>query len=146
MNASPNWEDVSVPRGAYISWGTQVGQFVAGKVLEYAPAGGSDFNGEACPQLSVELIEPAASFTKEGQRTDFPAGELVVLNCGQASLKRAVRAADPSPGDLVKITFSGTFQAAKGTGKEFDIKIARGAGGPATQQQAPADTQAAPPF
>lgn len=146
--AQPQWEDVNVPRGAYIGWGTTPGQHVTGKVLDYSPAGGSDFNGEPCPQLSVELVEPAASFNKSGERTDFQAGELVVLNAGQASLKRAIRAADPAAGDLVKIALSGLVQAAKGQVKEFSIKIARGAGGTAAPQ-APApqpSAQATPPF
>lgn len=132
-----NWETIEVPRGAFISWGEQVGQHVTGRVLDYSPAGGTDFAGNPCPQLSVELIEPAASINKQGQRTDFDAGELVVLNCGQVSLKRAVKAADPSTGDLVKITLANLVKTANGTVKEMDIKIARGAG----QSKAPANAQ-----
>ena len=135
------WETVDVPRGAFISWGEQTGQHVTGKVLEYDPTGGTDFNNNPCPQLSVELIEPAASINKTGQRTDFPAGELVVLNAGQVSLKRAIKAADPKTGDLVKIVLSNLVRTANGTVKEFEIKIARGAG----QSQQPTPS-AAPPF
>lgn len=138
------WEDVDVPRGAYISWGEHVGQHVTGKVLEFSPAGGTDFNNNPCPQLSVELIEPAASINKQGQRTDFPAGELVVLNCGLVSLKRAVKAADPNPGDLVKITLSELVKVPNGTVKQFDIKIARGAG--VSAAPANAQPQAQAPF
>jgi hypothetical protein len=125
---NPTWETVEVPRGAYISWGEQTGQHVTGKVLEFSPTGGTDFAGNPCPQLSVELIEGSASVNKQGQRTDFAAGELVVLNCGQVSLKRAVKAADPAPGDLVKITLSDLVRTSNGTVKQFDIKIARSAG------------------
>lgn len=155
------WEDVNVPRGAFIGWGTQIGQHVTGKVLEFNPTGGTDFAGNVCPQLSVELTEPAASFNKEGQRTDYAAGELVVLNCGQVSLKRAVKAADPNPGDLVKITLDNLVKTANGTVKEMGIKIAR-TGQPRAAQQpqqfqqtpfsaapapfAAAPAQAAPPF
>src|SRR5215216_378016 len=123
------WEDVDVPRGAFISWGTTVNQHVTGKVLSYDPQGGTDFNGNSCPQLAVELIEPAASINKAGQRTDFPAGELVVLNCGQVSLKRAVQAASLNPGDLVKIVLSNLVRTSNGEVKEFELKVARGAGG-----------------
>lgn len=153
----PNWEDVDVPRGAYISWGNQVGQHVTGRVVDFDPTGGVDFAGNVCPQLSIELTEPAASINKEGVRTDFPAGELVVLNCGLVSLKRAVKAADPAPDDLVKITLDGLVKTANGTVKEMGIKIART--GHAKQapaapfQQAPAapfqqaqQPQAAAPF
>jgi hypothetical protein len=147
--SNTNWEEVSVPRGAYVGWGTTPGQHVTGKVLEYSPTGGTNYAGDPCPQLSVELIEPAASFNKAGERTDFPAGEFVVITCGQASLKRAVQAAALSVGDLVKITFSGTYKSANGEGKEFAIKVARGAAQHATPQPATGfgnTPQAAPPF
>jgi len=123
----PEWEDIEVPRGAYISWGNKPGQHVTGRVVDYNPMGGNDFNDQPCPQVAIELTEPAISMNKEGQRSDFDAGELVQLNAGQVSLKRALRAADPSPGDLVKITLSDLVKTSKGTVKEFSIKIARGA-------------------
>ena len=141
-----NWETIDVPRGAFISWGEQTGQHVTGKVLEYDPTGGTDFNNNPCPQLSVELIEPAASINKTGQRTDFPAGELVVLNAGQVSLKRAIKAADPKTGDLVKISLSNLVRTTNGTVKEFEIKIARGAGGQSQQPTSGFTPSAAPPF
>lgn len=126
----PEWEEIEVPRGAYIGWGTKPGQHVTGKVLEYSVDGGTDFNGNPCPTVAVELTEKAASFNKDGDRSEHEAGELVQLNAGQVSLKRALRAADPSPGDLVKIELSNLVKTDKGTVKEFSIKIARGAGGP----------------
>jgi len=123
------WETVEVPRGSYIGWGNKTGQHVTGKVVDYSVDGGTDFNGARCPHIGIELAEKADSYTKDGDRSEHPAGELVQLNAGQVSLKRALRQADPQPGDLIKITFSGTFKTTTGTGKEFDIKIARGAGG-----------------
>lgn len=137
------WEEIDVPRGAYVSWGNTPGQHVTGKVLGYDEKGGSDFDGNPCPSLEVELIEPAASIDKSGVRTDFEAGSMVVLNCGQASLKRAVRAAALDRGDLVKIVLSNLAPAAKGTVKEFNIKVARGAGAPA--QTRPAQTFSSAP-
>jgi hypothetical protein len=132
------WETVEVPRGAYIGWGTKKGQHVTGKVLDYQPEGGTDFNGNACPSAAIELTEKAASFTKDGDRSEHQAGELVQLNAGQVSLKRALRAADPKPGDLVKITLINLAKTDRGTVKEFDIKIARGAGGSAASAPAAA--------
>ena len=122
-----DWEEISVPKGAYIGWGNKPGQHVTGKVLEYAPDGGTDFAGNRCPSVAIELTEKAASVNKEGVRTDFDTGEIVQLNAGQVSLKRALRAADPSPGDLVKITLDNLVKTANGTVKEFRIQIARGA-------------------
>lgn len=150
-----NFETVDVPRGAYIGWGTTTGQHVTGKVLDYDPTAGTDFNGHPCPQLAVELVAPAASFDKEGSRTDYQTGELVVLNAGQVSLKRGLKAADPEPGDVIKITLSNLVKTANGTVKEMSIQIARGAARdsvpakPATQGFADAPAQefsAEPPF
>lgn len=137
-----NWEEVEVPRGAYIGWGSKPGQHVTGKVIDYNVAGGTDFNGNPCPQVAIELTEQAASFNKDGDRTDHPAGEMVQLNAGQVSLKRALRAADPAPGDLVKIELSNLVKTANGTVKEFSLKIARGAG---VSSKAAVDDDA-PPF
>lgn len=130
------WETIEVPRGAYVGWGSKPGQHVTGKVVDYQADGGTDFAGARCPSIAVELTEKAASFNKDGDRTDFAAGELVQLNAGQVSLKRALRAADPAPGDLVKITLDNLVKTANGTVKEFGIKIARGAGGPVAKPQA----------
>lgn len=141
------WEEIEVPRGAYISWGTKTGQHVTGKVLEFAPDGGTDFAGNRCPSVTIELSEPAASVNKEGDRTNHDAGEIVQLNAGQVSLKRALRAADPSPGDLVKITLENLVKTANGSVKEFGIKIARGAGvTSAPAAAAKADDSDDPPF
>lgn len=144
-----NWETIEVPRGAYIGWGSKKGQHITGKVVDYSPEGGTDFNGNTCPSATIELTEAGASFNKDGDRTDFPVGELVQLNAGQVSLKRALRAADPSPGDLVKITLINLAKTDKGTVKEFDIKIARGAGGtvkPKAAQADPVDDDDEAPF
>jgi hypothetical protein len=140
-----NWEEVNVPRGAYISWGTTIGQHVTGKVLEYSADGGTNFNGDACPSVAIELIEPAASITKDGERSEHAVGDIVQLNAGQVSLKRALRAADPKAGDLVKITLKNLAKTDKGSVKEFDIKIARGAGGSGSPKAAPVDDHI-PPF
>jgi hypothetical protein len=140
-----DWEDISVPKGAYISWGNKPGQHVTGKVLEFSHDGGTDFAGNRCPTIAIELTEEAASVNKEGDRTEYPAGEIVQLNAGQVSLKRALRAADPSPGDLVKITLENLVKTPNGTVKEFGIKIARGAG--ASSKTAAAETDDdSPPF
>jgi hypothetical protein len=142
-----NWEEVEVPRGAYISWGTKAGQHVTGRVVDYNLTGGNDFNDQPCPQIAIELTEPSASINKDGERTNFEPGELVQLNAGQVSLKRALRAADPSPGDLVKITLSDLVKTAKGTVKEFSIKIARGAAVSSPSEPAAAQNDSDdPPF
>lgn len=123
-----NWEKVNVPRGSYIGWGNRKGQFVEGTVLDYDPTGGNDFNDRECPQLEIELTERAASFDKELNRTNFDAGEVVFVTCGLVSLKRAVKAAEPKRGDLIRIELEATEKVSKGTVKVFGVQIARGAG------------------
>lgn len=147
MTDQYEWETVEVPQGAFIGWGTQPGQHVTGKILTYDGTGGTDFDGNPCPQITVELIDKAASFKKDGQRTDYPAGDLVNVTCGQSGLKAAVTRAHPSTGDLIKITMSGVVKTNKGNDmKQFDLKIARGAGQEQPVGSAPATGDAEPPF
>lgn len=121
-----DWETIEVPKGAFIGWGDRAGQHVTGMVVDYDPSGGTDFNDQPCPLITVDLHEAAASFNKAGERRDFNKGELVNLTIGQAGLKAAIRKADPQQGDLVKITLTGTEKTTKGnTLKMFSVQIAR---------------------
>jgi hypothetical protein len=122
------WEKVEVPRGTFIGWGNKPGQHVTGRVLEYDPVGGTDYAGEVCPLLEVELTERAASFDKALHRTNFDPGELVSVTCGQKQLKRAIKKADLAPGDMVKIELEALEEAANGQVKIFEVHYARGAG------------------
>lgn len=143
----PQWETVETPAGGnFIGWGTSEGQHVTGKIVEYSPTGGSDFNGDPAPQMAIELTEQAASFNKEGERTDYPEGELVNLTVGQAGLKRAVQSANLESGDLVKITMKGLAKTNNGRSvKTFDLKRAKGAA-PAPAQSGPTQAEAVAPF
>ncbi len=134
-NSWDDAEDIDIPKGSFIGWGNAKGQHVTGKVLEYGDSAGEDTKGNACPQVTVELIEPAASFDKLGNRTDFPAGELVSLTCSQIQLKRGIKAAALEPGDLVRISLDDVRVLPNNgnTLKEFSIKVKRGAGGPVTR-------------
>jgi hypothetical protein len=126
---SDDWEEIAVPRGAYIGWGEKPGQKVIGEVLSYGDADGTDFDGKSCPQVSVVLTAQAHSHSKQNGWSSFDAGELVVINCGQASLKRAVQAARLNPGDLMHLEMEG-IEPLKGgkTVKVFKIKVKRGNG------------------
>jgi hypothetical protein len=144
---SEQWEEIEVPRGSFIGWAERPGQEVIGKVVAYAVNGGTDFNDQPCPQVVIDLTARAYSVNKQGERFDYDAGDLVTVNAGLANLKAAIRKADPAPGDLLKISFSDTDKASKGTVKVFNVKIMRGGGASAAaaaRQQAPA--QSAPPF
>ena len=133
------WETIEAPSGSFIGWGNRKGQHITGRVVEYAIDGGTDFNGGKCPLLSIELTDKASSFNKEGERTDHEAGSLVNITAGQVKLKSVITRADPTPGDLIKVELTGVTKTANGnTLKEFDIKIARGAGGKVATKAAPA--------
>lgn len=121
-----NWENIEVPAGSYIGWGTEPGQTVIGKVLGFNMTGGTDFSGAPCPELQLELIEPGYSMNKDNQRFDYQAGQLVNINAGGANLKRGVTAAQPAPGDLIKIELEKLEPLSGGRSvKVFAISIAR---------------------
>lgn len=138
----PEWESVTPRRDArFIGWGNQEGQHITGKVLEVGT--GFDMNDNPVPELTIELTEPGASVVK-GERTNYEVGTEVIVTCGQSNLKKNINAAGLNPGDLVKITLDSFFQTNKGKAKIFDVKVARGAGGPVEPREprvsaAPAD-------
>lgn len=146
----PEWEDIAIPAGSFIGWGSKKGQHVTGKVIDYQADGGTDFNQNPCPQIVIELTEQAASFNKEGDRNEFPAGDIVQITCGQVKLKQGIRAADPTPGDIIKIELTEITRLANGnTMKTFGIKIARGVGAAKSAPKAAAsvaDDDDEPPF
>ena len=140
---SYDFETVNVPAGAFIGWHDQPGQIVMGKVLDYDPSSGQDFSGGRCPQVVIELVEPASSFNRNGDRTDFGAGEMVTITAGQANLRRGILAADLSRGDVVRITHSSNQETTNGTVKIFEIAVARGAA-PEMAPTAPTQATQAP--
>lgn len=131
------FETVHTPAGAFIGWHDQPGQVVTGKVVDYDPQGGQDFAGRPCPQLSLELVEPASSFNKDGDRTDFATGDFVTITAGQANLKKGILAARPTVGDVLRVTHSSNAKTANGTAKIFEIQIARIGGQQDTAGQQP---------
>jgi hypothetical protein len=123
----PEFQDVDVPRGRFIGWG-KVGQTITVKVASYDPTGGSDANGKVCPQMVGTLTEAADNYRDRGTTLEqLDAGELVTVTAGIANLKAGLLAADPKPGDLVRMEFIDTYKTANGTGKSIKIQIARGA-------------------
>lgn len=129
MTTTDDWEEIAVPRGAYVGWGDRPGQKVIGEVLEYSDDGGTDFDGKTCPQVSFVLTAEAHSHSKQSGWSTIDAGELVVINCGQASLKRAVQAARLNPGDLAMLEMADIENIKGGkTVKVFKIKVKRGNG------------------
>lgn len=122
----PEFQDIEVARGRYIGWGRQ-GQTVTVRVDSYDPVGGTDANDRPCPQLVGTLTEAADNYRERGtvhERLDT--GELVTVTAGIANLKAGLLAADPHPGDLVRMEFADTYKTAKGTGKVIKVQIARG--------------------
>lgn len=142
------FETIETPAGAFIGWHDTPGQVVTGKVVDYDQQGGQDFAGHVCPQVTLELVEPASSFNKAGDRSDFAAGEFVTITAGQANLKKGIIAARPEVGDILRVTHSTNANTANGTAKIFEIQIAR-IGGQQQEQAQPdisLNPQAPAPF
>lgn len=149
MSADVNWNDIDpieVPAGAYVGWGSKVGQKVIGTVTEYQERGGTDFNGNVCPEVSIILAERAASFNKAGDRTDFDADEEVGVTCGGVNLKKAIRKAAPERGDLIKIELIELVKTPNGTAKIFDVRVKRGGGAKPAPAQSSRPIDDEPPF
>jgi len=127
----PEFQKIEIPQGTFIGWGRK-GQQVTVKVLSFDPTGGTDFNQKTCPQMIGELAADCTNYKDKGMTEEtLRAGEMVTVTAGVANLKRGLLAADPHPGDLVRMTFADTYKTANGDGKVIDVEIARGAGAPA---------------
>ena len=139
------WETIEAPAGSFIGWGATKGQHVTGKVLDFTLDGGTDFGGNRCPQISIELTEPAASFNKAGDRRDIPAGETVNITAGQVKLKTVLSQTNPSRGDEIRIELKDVVRTNNGnTLKDFLVQIKRnGTTAPAASFDGGDDT---PPF
>jgi hypothetical protein len=126
------WEEIDVPKGTYIGWGTRSGQHVTGGVLHYDPVGATcppkpgQTVGDPCPLLELELTDAAASYDRDLVRTDYPAGQEVCLSVSQKQLQRAVAKAKLREGDLVRIELKGQEKTTNGTAKIFGIAVDRG--------------------
>lgn len=118
------WEDVEVPEGTFIGWGKKPGQKVTGEVLDYDETGGKDFDKDPCPLLTLKLTETAHSHVK-GKWNEYPAGEVVLVTCGQPKLKQAVKVADPQRGWLIQLELTGLQDTANGEMKLFAARVDR---------------------
>lgn len=123
-----DFDEVEIPQGTFIGWG-KIGQTITVKVLSYAVEGGTDFNGNTCPQLVGELTVGCDNYKDKGATHEtIDAGELVTVTCGLANLKKGITAAQPVPGDVVRMAYESDYKTASGTGKTIKVAIARGAG------------------
>lgn len=122
----PDFVKVEVPQGQFIGWAPKPPQVVTIKVHSYDPTGGTDANKKICPQLIGELTEACESWREGGTtKKTLDVGELVTVNCGVHRLKAGVLAADPKPGDIVRMDFNDTYKTGDNTGKVIDVLIAR---------------------
>jgi hypothetical protein len=116
------YREIDIPQAPFIGWGTKPGQIIEGVVTDYDPNGATTFAGEPCPALELELIRTGHSFTK-GEWTTYEAGEVVLISCGQAKLKKGVRRAQPRIGNLIKIEMTGEQRVSNGTMKAFRVSV-----------------------
>lgn len=105
---SYDYEDLS-GGGNYHSWDSP-GDTVEGIIRMFTIDGGSDYNGNPCPELVIA--------TNDGNGPD------VTVTAGQASLKRKCErnANRLQPGHAVKITYTEDMDTGKGNpAKLFDV-------------------------
>ncbi len=95
----------------YISW-DQPGDQAIGTVKEIRE--GTDFNGNPCPELILEVNED---------------GDEQTLTAGQAMLKRLLAENRPQVGQKIRITYTGDERTERGgTMKVFTLETKEGAG------------------
>jgi hypothetical protein len=129
---SDGYEKVEVPQGRFIGWGrkpTTPPQTVIVKVSEYDEAGGKTPppNSTVVPQFSGTLLEDADNYRDAGtEKEQIKAGELVTVTCGIANLRKGIKAAEPHPGDTVKLVYNDQYDTAEGKGKVIEVFIKRG--------------------
>lgn len=101
-----DFEDVGSVTGTYCKW-EDVGQAYQGVVVAFSVDGGTDFNGDPVPQIVLA--------TEDGN---------VIINGSQANLRRNLTNGAPKLGlgRICRITWSGTYDTPKGTGKEFTVQ------------------------
>lgn len=113
--------------GTYIGWGNKAGQYIEGIVLDYSETDGSDYAQKPCPLLEVELTRKAASFNKDGERTNYEPGETVMLTCGLANLKKYIKKVDRDVGikrgNGIRIELTGFEKVPNGTVKLFEVQM-----------------------
>lgn len=121
-----DFRTIDVPSGRFISWG-KLGQQVTVRVVSFDPVGGRDFQNNICPQLIGTLVHDCDNYRDKGAIHErLPAGEMVTVNGGIANLKRGLLLADPTPGDLVRMTYNDTYKTAQGDGKIIQVEHAHG--------------------
>jgi hypothetical protein len=102
-----NW---SKYRSDYVSF-SDVGTSVEGTIVSLTE--GSDYNGQACPQLVID--------TADGVRT---------VTAGQTMLKAALAEHEPDEGDWIRITYTGDGERKPGRAptKLFAVEVRRASG------------------
>lgn len=123
--SSDEWEDVDVPQGAYMSWASRPGQRVVGLVIDYEPHEGRDFADQPCPLITLRLRDATYAVNKDGDRRDFAADEMIMVNCALVNLKKAVKFANLERGNLVDIHFYDVTKVDKGDAKQFKVRVMR---------------------
>lgn len=106
---SIDYESIPTGGGEFVTW-TEVGQVVEGIIIGFTVDGGSDFNDNACPEVTIRQLD----------------GALATVTCGTAQLKKAMtlNADKMRLGHQIRIEFTGTYKTNKGSdGKSFSVGV-----------------------
>lgn len=103
-----SYDTIPAPSGSYVKW-EHKGDVVEGRIGSFTVDGGRDFDGNACPELTVE--------TTEGT---------VTVTCSPANLRRQIEANAVRfrVGHGVRVEFTDTYESKQGTpGKTFTVGV-----------------------
>ena len=104
-----NWDFDELAVGGTYAKFERIGDSYTGRIAAFDLEGGTDFNGDPCPQLVLE--------TADG---------IIKVSAGQANLRRQMTdyATRLIPGHGARVTYSGDYETKHGTrGKEFTLGV-----------------------
>lgn len=121
MTTDIQWEEVEGAQGSFAKFETP-GDTYMGTVVAYnATSGASDFDGNDCGYLVLEDTE----------------GDLWTITLDKGALRDKVAAANPYPGLLIQVAFSGWAESKK-TGRQYKtFSVKKAAGRPPTTKKTP---------
>lgn len=104
-----NWDFDELATGGTYAKFEKIGDSYTGRIAAFDLEGGTDFNGDPCPQLVLE--------TADG---------IIKVSAGQANLRRQMTeyATRLIPGHGARVTYSSDYETKHGTkGKEFTLGV-----------------------
>ena len=110
----------------FIGWG-KLEQQVELEVLTFEPAGGRDFNNNPCPRVVGTLMADCDNYKDlrgDIERVKLKAGQQVTVEGGVENLRKGLLLVEPKRGDLLRLTYTDTYDTPQGKGKVIKVEHA----------------------